>query len=189
MKLIIALRRASMKFVRLFVGVSFTGRPSPKSSISHAQMGFSTKAVNGRVTRRRPKLATIGLAIGHPPVPPLPSVVTMLTMTRPTTSSIIAAPTRRTPRRERCILADERMAKVVPKEVEHKEAPAENAAKGVGYNVPELPENGRTSRIKDKAMGINKPTVATAIDIYIVFRSRTRSMLRPPSNTRPIRPR
>jgi hypothetical protein len=57
------------------------------------------------------------------------------------------------------------MANVVPRDVEHKEAPAENAAKGLGYAVPTLLEKGRLSRIKDKAIGIHRPTVATDIDI------------------------
>ncbi|KAB8304481.1 hypothetical protein EYC80_003872 [Monilinia laxa] len=66
----------------------------------------------------------------------------MFTMTSSTTSSIIAAPTSITPTLVCCMLAEERIANVVPKDVEHSDAPAEKAASGVGYIVPELLENG-----------------------------------------------
>lgn len=55
--------------------------------------------------------------------------------------------------------------------------------------MPAVLENGRTSRINDKAMGINNPTVAMDIDVYALLPNNVRSVLRPPSNTRMIRPR
>lgn len=85
-----------------------------------------------RVTRSIPNDATIGFAITHPVALPSPSVLTMLTITRPTTSSIMAAPIRMVPVRDFCMLAELRMAKVVPKLVEQSAAPAEKAASGVG---------------------------------------------------------
>ena len=81
------------------------------------------------------------------------------------------------------------MANVVPRDVEHNDAPAENPAKGVGYTMPALLENGRTSRMNDKAIGIRSPMVATDMDIYAVLRSIRRSVLRPPSKTSPIKPK
>ncbi|APA09671.1 hypothetical protein sscle_05g044410 [Sclerotinia sclerotiorum 1980 UF-70] len=109
----------------------------------------------------KPKLATIGLAIGHPPMSPLPRVVTMFTITRPTTSSIMAAPTSITPTLACHISAEERIANVVHKDAEHSEAPAEKAARGVGYDVPELLGKAKIRRRKDNAIGINKQRVAT----------------------------
>ncbi|CAL3972239.1 unnamed protein product [Diplocarpon coronariae] len=138
---------------------------------------------------KSPKLATIGRAIGQPPVPPDPSVVTTLTITSPTTSSIIAAPTSTTPTFVLCNPAEDRIANVVPREVEQSEAPAENAASGLGYVVPERPEKGNARRIKDRARGIRRPTVATDIERYTVFRRSARSVLSPPSKTSPISPR
>src|SRR5450756_775317 len=123
-----------------------------------------TNGARAKVTSNRPKLATIGLAIGQPPVPPSPRVVTILTITSPTTSSIMAAPTSTTPTRVCCIPAEDKIANVVPKEVEHSEAPAEKPASGLGYAAPELLEKGKTSKMKDKAMGIKRPIVATEID-------------------------
>jgi hypothetical protein len=61
--------------------------------------------------------------------------------------------------------AEDRMANVVPKEVEHSEAPAEKPANGLGYNVPEVLEKGKIRSRNEKAMGIKRPTVATEIDI------------------------
>lgn len=74
----------------------------------------------------------MGVAILQPVALPSPSVLTMLTITRPTTSSIMAAPMRIVPVLDFCIPAELKMAKVVPKLVEHNAAPAENAASGVG---------------------------------------------------------
>jgi hypothetical protein len=63
------------------------------------------------------------------------------------------------------MLEEERIANVVPRDVEHKLAPAENPAKGLGYNVPSELLNGKASKIKDNAIGINSPIVATETDI------------------------
>ena len=163
--------------------------PPPGDALIQAQIGLSTKDMRQRITSNNPELDTIGLAIAQPLVLPLPSAVTMLTMTRPTTSSIMAAPIRTTPTRVFCRPADDIIANVVPRDVEHSEAPAENAAKGLGYAVPALVGNGRTRRINDNAIGINNPTVAIDIDIYALLRSNVRSVLRPPSKTRLIKPR
>lgn len=180
--LVVAFRRVLVNFVWAEEALG----PSPAPS--HVKIGLSTKATRPSTTRSKPKLDTIGLAMAHPPVSPLPSVVTILTMTRPTMSSIMAAPTRMTPTRLFCKLAEERIANVVPRDVEHSDAPAENAANGLGYNVPALLENGSASRVKDKAIGNDKPTVAMDIDTYALSRNRARSVLRPPSKTRLMRP-
>lgn len=156
---------------------------------TQVQRGFSTYGQTSIVTRSIPKLATIGRAIGQGALFPLPRVVTILTIARPTTSSIMAAPTSTTPALVFCMPADERIAKVVPKDVEQSEAPAENAARGVGYAVPELVEKGKLSKMKDNAMGISKPIVATDIDMYAVFFSDAKSVFSPPSNTSPIKPK
>jgi hypothetical protein len=119
-------------FRRLLMMEVWALGPPLRDALNHVQIGLITKAMRLRTTSNKPKLDTIGLAIAHPLVPPLPRAVTMLTMTRPTTSSIMAAPTRTTPTRVLCKLAEDRIANVVPRDVEHREAPAEKAANGLG---------------------------------------------------------
>ena len=82
-----------------------------------------------------------------------------LTMTRPTTSSIMAAVTRTVPTRVDVKLAAERMAKVVPNDVDDNAAPAANA---ISLVIPVDVNNGM--RRKDSAIGTKIPVIAINID-------------------------
>jgi hypothetical protein len=84
---------------------------------------------------------------------------TTVTITNPTTSSIIAAVTSTVPTREECNFAADRIAYVVPIEVEHNDALAVNAVKALicsGRN------NSKST--KDSAIGNKIPVIATATE-------------------------
>jgi hypothetical protein len=103
-----------------------------------------------------------------------PIVDIILTMTRPTTSSSIAAVTKTVPTLVEVNLAADRTANVVPKDVEQSEAPAANAA-----SLLIVAENIGMSK-NDKAMGSKMPVHATRIASSKVCLSKTKSMPRPP---------
>lgn len=65
-----------------------------------------------------------------------PKLLMTCTMTKPTTSSIIAALVRTTPRREVERPLEPRTVKVVPKEVEQSAAPAAKACNGEALRRP-----------------------------------------------------
>lgn len=101
-----------------------------------------------------------------------PRFVMTCTMTRPTTSSIIAALVSTVPRR----VADRplvlRMVKVVPKLVEQSAAPAAKACNGVASTRP--------CSEKDRAIGMPTPVAATALDRTAFALTALKSVLRPP---------
>lgn len=82
-------------------------------------------------------------------------------MIRPTTSSSIAADNRTIPilvfRNSGELLKDERIANVVPREVEHNAAPAVNPCRGVAPNA-------KTKQRSESPIGVNIPTKATLMD-------------------------
>jgi len=87
---------------------------------------------------------------------PAPRVGMIWTMTRPTTSSIIAALDSTTPRRLSVRPLVARTVKVVPSDVEHSAAPAAKACTG---------DTGRRPRrTKERPMGAAMPVRATAED-------------------------
>lgn len=88
----------------------------------------------------------------------------------------MAAATRTVPILVRSNFAADRMAYVVPREVEQREAPAVNA-------VSRLIVGDQRSgiRINDKAMGTKIPVNATRTEITKYCLSNVRSVLRPPN--------
>lgn len=98
----------------------------------------------------------------------------------PTMSSRIAADRRTIPilvfRRSGELLNDERIANVVPREVEHNAAPAVKPCKGVAPNA-------KTKQMSDRPIGAKIPTRATLIDKTIFAFNRTNLVDNPPART------
>lgn len=93
-------------------------------------------------------------------------------MTSPTTSSIIAALVRTTPRRVVVRPLVDKTVNVVPRLVEHRAAPAAKACTGVAPRRP--------CRMKEKAMGSVMPVSATAVEMArLAFRG-VKEVLSPP---------
>ena len=94
------------------------------------------------------------------------------TMTRPTTSSIMAALVKTTPRRDLVRPLVDRTVKVVPRLVEHRAAPAEKAWRGVAPSS--------CWRTKERPMGTPIPVAATAIDSSRLAFKEEKEVDRPP---------
>jgi hypothetical protein len=95
----------------------------------------------------------------------LPKFEITCTITRPTTSSSIAALVRTTPSLVLVRPVVPRIVNVVPKLVEHNAAPAANACKAVPSTI--------LWRVNERAMGRQIPVTATAIDSKrFAFRAR-----------------
>lgn len=127
---------------------------------------------------RKATLVMIGLAISNLlETAPFPKLVMTWTRIRPTTSSIIAAVTRMLPRRVSPSPADRRMANVVPREVEHNDAPDAKAA--LTLVLPLV----RGMRMNDIPMGAAMPEIAIVIDSRTLERIFERGVVKPPSMT------
>lgn len=94
------------------------------------------------------------------------------TMTRPTTSSIMAALVRTTPKRDLVSPLVVSTVKVVPKLVEQSAAPAANACNGVAPKRP--------WRTKESPIGALMPVIATPIDNRRLAFREEKEVARPP---------
>src|SRR5271154_1192435 len=110
-----------------------------------------------------------------------PIDATTVTMTRPTTSSIMAAVTRTVPSLVAESFAADRIAKVVPSEVDERDAPAANAVRDDTFV-----DVNSGMRMKDKAIGNPIPVIATSMDGMSVSLSNSRFVVRPPAKLEPI---
>ena len=110
-----------------------------------------------------------------------PIDATTVTMTRPTTSSIMAAVTRTVPSLVVVSFAADRIAKVVPSEVDERDAPAANAVRDDTFV-----DVNRGMRMKDKAIGNPIPVIATSMDGMSVSLSNSRFVVRPPAKSERI---
>ena len=126
------------------------------------------------ITRTSPIETAIGLTTTIA-LKPLVSILRLLitcTMTRPTTSSSMAALERTVPSRLSINPLVLRTVNVVPKLVEHSAAPAANACNGEA--------SARPRKENDKAIGRTMPVVATEIDSIRFFLSEAKEVERPP---------
>jgi hypothetical protein len=125
---------------------------------------------------KTPTLTPTGLSTSPagtpvPPPPPISSITR--TTTNATTSSIIAAPLRTVPSRLRSSPLALRTAKVVPRLVLQRLAPAAKACRGVA------PMRG--TRRNERAIGARMPVTATARQSGALARSAGRELVRPPA--------
>jgi hypothetical protein len=133
---------------------------------SNHRHGLVTQRVRGKMTNLQTKGTTTTKAsetkIGRTTdavlkdVKASPRLEITWTMTRPTTSSIIAALVSMTPNRVSVKPLALSTVKVVPRLVEHSAAPAANACKGDA--------SSSFWRVKDRAIGSSIPVTATAIE-------------------------
>lgn len=103
------------------------------------------------------------------------------TMTRPTTSSSIAALDRTTPKRLVTSPLELNRVKVVPRLVEQRAAPAAKAWRGVAFAMP--------IKEKDKTIGMMMPVDATATESSRFDLRAAQDVESPPSKTSSKRPK
>jgi hypothetical protein len=132
--------------------------------------------VKRSITRKKPIEAPSGRTTISAVIPLASDEITF-TITKPTTSSSIAAAITTVLIRvvDNCVA--ESIAKVVPKDVDEEAAPAAKA-------LSRVISSGRNKGIRrnDRAIGSNMPVIATRADGIIRVLSRLRSVFRPPSS-------
>lgn len=149
---------------------------APRHPSSSAIKGARTKrhasgTTTAKASETRTGRTTVAGAISTSPPPP-PRLDMIWTMTRPTTSSIMAAVLRTLPSRVDARPLVLSTVKVVPRLVEHRAAPA---AKHCRYDAPAAGTNA-----KDRAMGAAMPVSATHADSSRLAFMVEREVERPP---------
>jgi len=164
-----------MPIIAVPVAMKETGPIHPPRNLNGKRFRTLLAIIEAAITRTRRTTDThIGRAMVCASTSP-PIDATTVTMIRPTTSSSMAAVTRTVPSLVVVSFEAERIAKVVPSEVDDRDAPAANAVRNdtfVGVN--------RGMRMKDKAIGNPIPVIATIMDGMSVSSSNSRFVVRPP---------
>jgi len=127
-----------------------------------------------KTTTRNANETPIGRAIVSALISP-PRAAIILTITRPTTSSSMAAVTSTAPTLVEVNWAVERIANVVPSEVEESAAPAAKA-----LSLLTSVDVNKGIRSNERAIGARIPVNATRIDGPKVCFRRCKSVVRPP---------